>query len=53
MYLSEELKYCPKREHFSRKGMLARTQLTALEHNANTGRKQAVVQSGTRSGEAR
>jgi len=53
VYHSEQLKYCPKREHFSHKGMVARTQLTALDHNANTGRKQAVVQSGTRSGEAR
>ena len=53
VYHSEQLKYCPKREHFSHKGMLARTQLTALDHNANAGRKQAVVQSGIHSGEAR
>ena len=53
VYHSEYLKYCPKREHFSHKGMVARSQLTALDHNANCGRKQAVVQSGPRAGEAR
>ena len=53
VYHSEQLKYCPKREHFSHKGMTARTQLTALDHNANAGRKQAVVQTGEHSGEAR
>ena len=35
VYHSEYLKYCPKREHFSHKGMVARAQLTALDHNAN------------------
>ena len=53
VYHSEYLKYCPKREHFSHKGMVARAQLTALDHNANNGRKQAVVQSGANAGEAR
>ena len=53
VYRSEYLKYCPKREHFSHKGMVARAQLTALDHNANCGRKQAVVQSGPRAGQAR
>ena len=53
VYHSEYLKYCPKREHFSHKGMVARAQLTALDHNANFGRKQAVVQSGPRAGQAR
>ena len=33
--------------------MSARTQLAALDRNANAGRKQAVVQSGIHSGEAR
>lgn len=53
MYHSEYLKYCPKREHFSHKGMVARTQLTALDHNANHGRKQAVAQTGAHTGELR
>ena len=53
VYHSEYLKYCPKREHFSHKGMVARAQLTALDHNANCGRKQATVQSGPRAGQAR
>ena len=39
-------KYCPKRQHFSYKGMLARTQLAALDHNHNTGRRQATTSSG-------
>ena len=33
--------------------MVARAQLTAPDHNANCGRKQAVVQSGPRAGQAR
>jgi len=33
--------------------MVARAQLTALDHNANCGRKQAVIQSGPRAGEAK
>jgi len=50
---SEYLKYCPKREHFSHKGMVGRAKITALDHNANCGRKQTVIQSGPRGGEAR
>ena len=44
VYHSMILKYCPKREHFSYKGMVARTQLAAIDNNHNTGRKQAVIQ---------
>ena len=40
VYHSVQTKYAPKRQHFSYKGMVARTQLTALDHNANTGRQQ-------------
>ena len=46
------LKYCSKREHFSYKGMVARTQLAALDNSANTGRKQAWIKVGERAGEA-
>ena len=46
VYHSLILKYCPKREHFSFRGMLARTQLTALDQNAHAGRQQAVASSG-------
>ena len=53
VYHSLMLKYCPKRQHFSHKGMLARTQLTALDHNANCGREHALVEAGERRGEAR
>ena len=53
VYHSMILKYCPKREHFSYKGMVARTQLAAIDNNRNTGRNQAVVQKDPRSGEAR
>ena len=53
VYHSLLLKYCPKREHFSYKGMIARTRLAALDNNANTGREQAVVMAGERSGEKR
>lgn len=37
------LKYCPKRNYFGHEGMVARTQLAALDHNANVGREQAVI----------
>ena len=37
------LKYLPKRKHFTYSGMLARTQLAALDHNHNCSRAQAVV----------
>lgn len=36
-------KYCPKREHFSYKGMTARLQLAVLDHNSNHTRKQATT----------
>ena len=53
VYHSMMLKYCSKREHFSYQGMIARTQLAALDNNANTGRSQAQIQSGAQAGEAR
>ena len=53
VYHSMMLKYCSKREHFSYKGMVARTQLAALDNNANTGRKQARIKEGERAGETR
>jgi len=52
VYHSLVLKYCPKREHFSYKCMVARIQLAALDNNYNTGRKQAVIKEGERKGEA-
>jgi hypothetical protein len=39
-------KCCPKRHHFSYKGMIARLQLTTLDHNHFTGRKQLVANTG-------
>ena len=39
------LKYCPKRQHFSHAGMVARTQLATLNNNNST-REQAVIQYG-------
>ena len=53
MYHSILLKYCPKREHFSYKGMLARTQLAAIDNNTNVGRQHAVVKRGRNIGAAR
>lgn len=53
VYHSMMLKYCSKREHFAYQGMVARTQLAALDNNANTGRNQAQVQAGEHAGEAR
>ena len=47
------LKYASKREYYSYQGMVARTQLAALDNNANTGRSQVVVKSGERASEAR
>ncbi|CAH2306162.1 Hypothetical predicted protein, partial [Pelobates cultripes] len=38
------LKYRPKRVHFTMGGMVARTQLAVLAHNANVGREQATIQ---------
>ena len=53
VYHSMLLKYCPKRQHFSHKGMVARTQLTALDNNANCGRKQATVSVGDKQSKLR
>ena len=53
VYHSMMLKCCSKREHYSHRGMVARTQVAALDNNANTGRSQALVQSGEHAGEAR
>ena len=46
VYHSVQTKYLPKRQHFSYKGMVARTQLAALHHSANTGRAQATSSKG-------
>lgn len=51
VYHSVQTKYVPKRQHFSYKGMVARTQLSALDHNANTGRQQATATQGDNTGE--
>lgn len=51
VYHSVQTRYVPKRQHFSYKGMNARSQLAALDHNANTGREQATVTRGTNQGE--
>ncbi|XP_077323172.1 uncharacterized protein LOC143956885 isoform X1 [Lithobates pipiens] len=42
VFHSRVLKYRPKHHHFEIDGMVARTQLAALEHNRNVGREQAV-----------
>ena len=47
------MKYCPKRQHFSHEGMVARTQLAALDHNHNCSRKQAVVKHSSSLGSLR
>lgn len=52
-YHSLMTKYVPKREHFSYNGMVARTQLAILDHNANTTRSQAEVKKGACQGEKR
>ena len=51
VHQSVQTKYVPKRQHFSHKGMVACTQLAALDHNANTGRQQATVTKGANQGE--
>ena len=43
VFHSMMLKYVPKRQHFSYQGMVARTQLAALDHNYNLNRSQAVI----------
>ena len=45
-----QTKYAPKQQHFSYNGMVAQTQLAALDHNANTGRQQATVSRGPTKG---
>jgi ribonuclease HI len=52
-YHSVMTKYVPKREHFSYNGMVARTQLAILDHNANVGREQAEIKKGSSPGEKR
>ena len=47
------LKYARKCQHFSFKGMVARTQLAATDHNANTGREQAQASRGENTDELR
>ena len=46
VYHSLLLKYCEKRNHFSYEGMLARTELAALDHNYNLARKLAQTSTG-------
>ena len=53
VYHSMMLKYCPKRQHFGNDGMVARTQLAALDNNHNCSRKQAVVKHGSSQGSLR
>ena len=52
-YHSLMTKYAPKREHFCYNGMVARTQLVVLDHNANVSRSQAEVKKGSNQGEKR
>ena len=40
------LKYCEKRNHFSREGMVARTALATLDNNYDVRRQQATPQAG-------
>ena len=47
VYHSLLLKYCPKRLHFSRNGMIARTQLAILHFNAIINAEQAVTKDKT------
>ncbi|XP_040193733.1 uncharacterized protein LOC120927246 [Rana temporaria] len=44
VFHSMVLKYRSKRHHFSMDGMVARTQLAALDHNRNINRLQAIIQ---------
>ena len=46
VYHSLYNKYCPKRLHFSCKGMIARSQLAVLDFNAGVGLKQAETKLG-------
>ena len=51
VFHSVQTNYVPKRQHFSYEGMVARTELAALNHNANTGREQARSSKGENEGE--
>ena len=53
IYHSMKLKYCPKRQHFGHEGIIARTQLAALDNNHNCYRKQAVVKHASSQGSLR
>ena len=53
VYHSMMFKYVPKREHFSYNGMIARTQLAAIDDNENAGGGQDVILKGNNAGEAR
>lgn len=53
VYHNVLMKYAPKRQHFSFKGMVARTQLAAIDHNANTGREQTRASKGDNANELR
>ena len=53
VYHNVQTKYLPKRQHFWYKGMVARTQLAALDHNANTSRDHATASRGENEGELR
>ena len=52
-YHSLMTKYAPKCEHLCYNGMVARTQLAVLDHNANVSRSQAEVKKGSNQGEKR
>ena len=52
-YHSLMTKYAPKCEHICYNGMVARTQLAVLDHNANVSRSQAEVKKGSNQGEKR
>lgn len=51
VYHSVQTKYLHKRQHFWYKGMVAWTQLAALDHNANTSRDNATASRGDNKGE--
>ncbi|OCT92938.1 hypothetical protein XELAEV_18016005mg [Xenopus laevis] len=46
VYHSNTLKYRPKSNHFFMDGMIARTQLAAIDHNRNVQRQQATIHMG-------
>ena len=51
--MTKYVPHVPKREHFSYNGMVARTQLAILDHNANTTRSQEEVKKEPCQGEKR